>query len=243
MKLLLKLLLLVATVAYLVYAFFHVNAEKSNSVCQNVTIEITDSVRVGFITRQEVQRILERSKLYPLGKKVAEVNGQQIEDRLMKNPFISKVVCYKSGTQIYITVQQRLPVMRVMASNGDDYFLDSAGKVLPRLNYAADLVVATGNITPDYAKKYLVRIGSHLQRDPFWNDQIEQINVDSRGNVEMVPRVGNQIIYVGKPVNMFQKFKHLRAFYNKVAGEVGWNKYSRINVEYANQIICTKKQE
>lgn len=96
MKLLLKLLLLVATVAYLVYAFFHVNAEKSNSVCQNVTIEITDSVRAGFITRQEVQRILERSKLYPLGKKVAEVNGQQIEDRLMKNPFISKVVCYKS---------------------------------------------------------------------------------------------------------------------------------------------------
>lgn len=84
MKLLLKLLLLVATVAYLVYAFFHVNAEKSNSVCQNVTIEITDSVRAGFITRQEVQRILERSKLYPLGKKVAEVNGQQIEDRLMK---------------------------------------------------------------------------------------------------------------------------------------------------------------
>lgn len=91
-------------------------------MCQNVTIEITDSVRAGFITRQEVQRILERSKLYPLGKKVAEVNGQQIEDRLMKNPFISKVVCYKSGTQIYITVQQRLPVMRVMASNGDDYF-------------------------------------------------------------------------------------------------------------------------
>lgn len=241
MKLLLKILLLLGAVAYLVYAFFGVNGSQANTVCRQVNIEVTDSARAGFITRQEVRRMLERSRLYPLGRKVAEVNGQQIEDRLMQNPFISKAVCYKSGADINITVAQRLPVMRIMAANGDDYFLDSAGKVMPRLNYTADLVVATGHITPQYARKYLVRIGSYLQRDPFWNDQIEQLNVDARGNMEMVPRVGDHIIYVGKPVGMFEKFKHLRAFYQQVAGQVGWNKYSRINVEYANQVICTKK--
>ena len=33
----------------------------------------------------------------------------------------------------------------------------------------------------------------------------------------------------------------MRLFYEKALNRVGWNKYSRINVEFDNQIICTRR--
>ena len=38
------------------------------------------------------------------------------------------------------------------------------------------------------------------------------------------------------------KLDRLKTFYGKALNEVGWNKYSRISLEFSNQIICTKHQ-
>ena len=71
------------------------------------------------------------------------------------------------------------------------------------------------------------------------NDEI-QLNVLSDGSVEMVPRVGNHVIYLGKPVNLSQKLDRLEKFYRYGLSKAGWNKYSYINLEFDNQIICKK---
>ncbi|MFA6820046.1 MAG: cell division protein FtsQ, partial [Bacteroidaceae bacterium] len=34
----------------------------------------------------------------------------------------------------------------------------------------------------------------------------------------------------------------LKVFYQKVLCKVGWNKYNRIDVEFGNQIVCTKNE-
>ena len=57
----------------------------------------------------------------------------------------------------------------------------------------------------------------------------------------MVPRVGKHIVYLGQPQNVKNKLERLRKFYRHGLNKVGWNKYSRINVEYGNQIICKRK--
>ena len=86
----------------------------------------------------------------------------------------------------------------------------------------------------------LLPIGRLLKYDKFWDNQIEQINVDSAGNVELFPRIGDHVVYIGQPVRVTQKLKRLKAFYAQVLNQVGWNKYSRIDIEYDNQIICKK---
>ena len=40
-----------------------------------------------------------------------------------------------------------------------------------------------------------------------------------------------------------EKFEKLKTFYEKGLNQVGWNKYSRISLEFNNQIICTKKEK
>ena len=58
----------------------------------------------------------------------------------------------------------------------------------------------------------------------------------------MVPRVGEHIVFLGKIDNFEEKLAKLKLFYEKALNQVGWNKYSRISLEFNNQIICTKKE-
>ncbi len=242
MKNLIKLLLLLGVIVYLVFAFTRFNKPNSKEVCHAVNILIADSAQASFIDAEEVGRILKKGKLYPLGKTMADINGEAIQQYLLKNPLIAEVICYKApGGDVNISVSQRLPVVRVMADNGDNYFLDNTGNIMPHVKYAADVVIATGHISHDYARRHLFRLGRHIMNDPFWNNQTEQIHIDPQGNIALTPRVGDQILFLGKPVNLQKKLEHLKAFYQKAMNTVGWNKYARISAEFDNQIICTKK--
>jgi len=57
----------------------------------------------------------------------------------------------------------------------------------------------------------------------------------------MVPRVGEHIIYLGRPDHIERKLDRLEKFYRYGLSKAGWNKYSYINLEFDNQIICKRK--
>lgn len=230
--------------AYIVMAVTMWNKPDPNAVCKDVVLTIEDSAKAGFIHADEVRDILKKRGLYPRGKFMAYVNTADLENKLKQVALVEDVVCYKTVRGVVcIQVTQRLPVMRIISSNGDDYYLDARGRIMPETKNPADLVIATGDISRDFARKYLTRIGSYLQATPFWNSQIEQINVTPEHTLELVPRVGDNIIYLGEPVNTMEKLNRLNIFYEKVISVVGWGKYSKINLEYPNQIICTKKEK
>jgi len=242
MKTLLKLLLLAGIIIYLVFAFTRITGSGDKTICHNVNFTIADSSHAGFITRDEADRILRESGLYPVGLQMEKVDMIGIEKALKRNTFIDSVACYKSpnGT-VNVLIQQRLPLLRVMADNGDQYYLDDKGNQMSPQGYVADLVVATGSISRNFASRQLVEIGRFLRDDDFWNNQIEQINVLPNKHLQLVPRVGNHIIEFGTTDSIPPKFRNLYAFYEKVMPEVGWNKYSKISVEHVSQVICKKK--
>ena len=80
-----------------------------------------------------------------------------------------------------------------------------------------------------------------MQNDEFWKAQIAQVHVTATHEIELVPRVGDHTIVLGRPGNYARKFEKLYTFYEKGLTQVGWNKYSRINLDYSNQVIGTKK--
>ena len=63
------------------------------------------------------------------------------------------------------------------------------------------------------------------------------------GSIEIVPRVGEHIIYLGRPINMENKLTRLEKFYRYGLSKAGWNKYSYISIEFDNQIICKKSKK
>lgn len=242
MKNLLKFLLLVSLAAYLVLAVTVFNSPEIKQRCSGVDISVRDSDMANFITSREVCSILKSSGLYPLGRRMGEIDPGKIERTLTENSFIDEAFVYKTaGGHVNISISQRLPVMRVISTYGGNYYIDTRGAVMANALYPADLVVATGYITRKYAHSHLAAIGKFLRYDKFWDSQIEQIRVDSCGNISLYPRVGAQVINLGQPVDLLAKLNNLKNLYAKVMPVVGWNKYSNIDLEYENQIICKNR--
>lgn len=242
-KLFIFLFLILITV-YLVMAVTVMNGKPNDQTCSGMELVIKDSIDYGFISKREVLRLLNNKKLSPIGKPMGEINTRQLEDELRQHPLIGNAECYRtSSNRIGIEITQRLPILRVMAANGENYYIDDKAHLMPIPNSAANVAIVTGYVDKAFAEKELYEFGMFLQKHPLWKAQIQQINVTAAKELELVPQVGDHIIFLGKPNNYENKFERLKTFYKRGLNEVGWNKYSRISLEFDNQIICTKKEK
>ena len=170
-----------------------------------------------------------------------EIAGQE-ETIHEQQQLIDKAECFKTQAgKVSVHITERVPVVRVMARNGDDYYVDKDGLTLQNTGYSCNLMVATGHIDRAFASRVLAPIGRLIVGDDFWRNQVEQLNVLADSTIELVPRVGGHIVSLGRPVGVAKKLERLRKFYKYGLSQAGWNKYSRISVEYDNQIVCKKK--
>ncbi|MBQ7422128.1 MAG: cell division protein FtsQ [Prevotella sp.] len=233
------------------------NPDESGLSCSKVGINISDSNNAGFLSANEIKNILERQHLYPLNKQMKFVDPRKIEEVLKVSPFVNTAECYKTKNgHVCINITQRMPIIRIKSQNGQDYYLDDKGGTLPNSNYTSDLIIATGNINKWFAQYYITPLAKTLMASDFWNNQIVQINVLPDRGIELVPRVGEHIIFIGNlPQNknnlsrekeiaeyINKKLERLDKFYRYGLSNAGWNKYSYINLEFDNQIICKRKQ-
>ncbi len=243
-----KILLVTVNIVMAVYVILAVTAfnkptdEIRSLVCSQVSIDIDDSTLNGFLDAEEIKYLLQTNRLYPLGQPMAEVNTRLIEEILMDNPFIEQAECYKAqqGT-VCITLLQSIPMMRIKSDNGDDYYVDTKGRILPPAKYISNLIVVTGNVSKTFAVNVLTPMVNTINTDKFWQKQTVQINVLEDNTIELVPRVGDNIIYLGEAVDVEKKLKRMELFYQYGLSHAGWNKYSRISVEFDNQIVCKKR--
>lgn len=240
-RILLSIVMLIV-ICYLVVAVTRFNRKPANLVCRDMELVIKDTAYAGFITKDEIASLLQKKGIYPVGKKADRIHTKTLERELGKHPLIDRTECYKTPSgKLCIEVTQRVPILRIMAAGGDNYYIDNKGTIMPpEAKCVAHRAIVTGNVEKSFAMRDLYKFGVFLQNNKFWDAQIEQINVLPGKDIELVPRVGNHIIYLGKLEHFEDKLARLKTFYEKALNQVGWNKYSRISLEFGNQIICTK---
>lgn len=244
-KITLVSLLTLGLVAYMAYAMLFLSGPDENEKCVAVELAVKQDAQAAFIDKKDIEDMLKAAHVYPTGMLMKNVNTEKIEQIIAKNEFISKVECYKTASgKLCISVEQRIPVIFVAPDGKAGYFVDAQGKIIPDKGSATDLVVASGNIDEKYASTKLAELGQFLRANEFWNAQIEQVYVQKNRKgervVELVPRVGNHLIYLGKLDDYQKKLRKLETFYQKAVKTVGWEKYAKVNLEYDGQIICTK---
>ena len=248
----------IALAAYLVLAFTAFNKpDETAKVCTKVIVNVADESTNGFISPAEIQHRLKEAKIYPLNMSMDDIDTYKIEETLKSSPFVKTSECYKTQDgNVYITLTQLMPVVRVKADNGNDYYIDDKDCIMPNSHYTSDLMIATGSISQKFAVAYISTIAKTLMANNFWSNQIEQINVLPNKGIELVPRVGNHIIYIGqlpggknkeeRTENTAQfvtkQMMRLEKFYKYGLSQAGWDKYSYINLEFENQIICKRKK-
>lgn len=193
-----------------------------------------------------------------MGRRLDDISPRNIESILNHSPFVSTAQCHKTiDGHVVITVTQRSPLVRIKSERGDDYYLDENGGIMPNSKYVSDLIIVTGEVSRTFARRYISILARVIMADDFWRNNIVQINVQRDLGIEIVPRVGDHIVFLGylplsakqserdEEVTVFvrEKLKRLRNFYRYGLSVAGWNKYQRIDIQYDNQIICKKHPE
>ena len=244
---------------YLLLAFVSFDKKGDpKALCSKVNIDIADNAAGGFLDAKVIKERLQKTGFYPIGRQLKDVDTRGIEEMLRRSPFVKTAECYKTeGGYVYISVTQRMPVIRIKADNGDDYYVDDHDCIMPRSSYTSDLIIASGNINRWYAINYISPLGKAIMQNDVWKNLIEQINITPNLGVELVPRIGDHIVYIGQLPEITDKSKHdkdiaqfvdkkmtrLEKFYKYGLSQVGWNKYSYVNIEFDNQIICKRKDQ
>jgi len=258
LKKLLKILLILP-VLYLIIIPVYLARSTNAKLCGGIEINIKDSSDYHFVTERQLLNLVYGNTGRILGRPVKDVSVSEIESRInvLRELKEAEVYITIDGT-MHVYVDQRNPVMRVMPENGGDYFIDEEGVVVRRRNlYSPRLHIVSGNVNISSAMlngvsvldtsiknsilKDIYHLINFINDDNFWSAQIDQVYVDGNDEIDLIPRVGNQLVHLGTAENFEGKLRNLEVFYDKVLPEVGWNKYSLINLEFKDQIVCKKR--
>jgi cell division protein FtsQ len=252
----------IGILSYLGTSIFFVKGKDKDIICRRVEVVVADSVKSKFIAKDDVIRMANREVKTLVGTRLSRINTHRIERRILELPFVKNAEAYTTVSGVLkIKVEQREAIMRLFNPDGSSCYIDSQGYMIPLSDRsAADVVVVSGNISLKVKKNGRVKVVnaakdssyrkgllpqlfdfvSYIRNDEFWNAQIEQIYVNSSNDVELVTRVGNHTVLLGSLDEFRAKLKKLFIFYKNALPSEGWNKYSVINVKYANQVICKK---
>ena len=257
-----RLLLFVLMGAGFLLSLGFTENRRGETLCREVSIRVDDSLGNSFVLEKDIEQLIRGKFGALIGKPLHSINISLLEKIIDNNPFVLKGQVFSSvDGKLQIEVRQRVPVVRVINVQGESFYIDEYGVLMP-LNekFSAPVLVANGNIFnreteqriragtekgdtsfhPTSLEKVFM-VSAYIHSHEFWDAQIEQLYVNADGQMELIPRVGNQTILFGDETEIEEKFNKLLAFYKDGLSQTGWNKYTTINLTFKDQVVCTKK--
>ena len=227
----------------------------SGKHCQAVLVRLDAVDGHQFLTRRDVTGFLTNQGADPIiGKPFADLNFRQLEKRLSNYGLIK--TCQISRDlpgNLIVNIEQPRPVARLI-ENGDGLrpatgqYISEEGRFFAlSMNYSARVLLVSGPYFSDLrmgnrralpVDSPLMQLLRFVQNNPFWRAQLTELTVDRQGYVTMWPQVGHHRIEFGPPTDIETKFKKLKLLYSTILPAKGWERYSRISVQYRNQLVC-----
>jgi cell division protein FtsQ len=187
----------------------------------------------------------------PEGQLMSYFNLKSLENDLQKNIWVKKSQLFFDNNRVLqIIVTEREPAARVFTTMGTTFYIDSSITMLPlsekfsaRLpvftGFPSDKSVLTKNDSALLRDVYAISMA--IQKDSFIMALVEQVDITPQRMFDMVPKVGNGIIAFGDGNDIDKKLSKLKLFYGQVMAKSGWNYYSKIDVQYAGQVVAKRK--
>ena len=244
-----------------------VNQKQQSMSFTSMDINVDYSDGNFFVDKNDIKSIIYSKGDSLVGSRCKKINLSSYEKLINQNPSVQKAQIYSSiDGKIFINVEQRKPLIRIMNNLTNGFYIDENGKYMPLSNnYAARVIIANGftdilpndtvvkgfaggvqslnNVTPGKSMLAdLFTLAKFIEADTLWNAMFEQIYVNENNDIELIPKVGKQEIIIGNIENMEQKFANLKLFYIKGLNRKGWENYTVINLKFQNQVVCTKAE-
>lgn len=221
--------------------------------CQKVEVKVDADEGLFFINEQDVRHTFEVLCGDVIeGTPIQQIDLGLLESALEKNPFVAQAEIYAGMNGVLnVKIDQKQPLVRVINKDGVSFYITKTGQKMPVSDkFTPRVLVATGHIGIHGVESNrqkdssivanLYKLAVFIDGDEFWNAMVEQIHVDERGEFELIPMLGSHNILLGTADDLEGKFRRLRIFYKEVLKNVDEEKYRTVNVQFKDQIICTK---
>lgn len=178
---------------------------------------------------------------------------------ISSNPFVANANVFRTVQgNVGIEIILRDPVVRVVNNKNQSFYIDSKGYMFPLSErHTARVMIATGNIVAPFVAgahvtdtiaggeedgylSEMFQLASYIHSESFWRAFIDHIYVTAEGKYELTPRNAVHVLQFGKADRVEQKFRKLKMFYTGNLAQKGWHYYKTINLEFNNQVICSK---
>jgi cell division protein FtsQ len=242
------LLLAIAAVVLLVAAI----NKKDDKKCKAIEISMNGNASNFFVEESDVLAIIKKVQLNEIvGSPISSINLRLLETELEKSTWINKAELFFDNTEtLKVNIEEREPIARLFTTNGTSFYIDSMLYKLPLSDkFSAKVPVFTGfpsdkivmSALDTVILKQVKLLSVAIQQDSFYTAIIDQVDITPQATFEFIPKIGNQVIQFGTATDVEKKLQKLKLFYQKVMAKESWNKYSVINLQYANQIVAKRR--
>lgn len=192
-----------------------------------------------FITNETVSKLLIQN--YQGAKNVHKetLDLNELENALSSNPMIKSAEVYVAvnGT-LNAEIEQKVPVARV--STNASYYIDDEGFYMPlSTNYSARVPLVTGYIEKNKLKN-VYKVAHKVRHDEFLRKNVIEIHQAVNNSIYLKLRQCKFVIQLGSVKALDKKINNLKAFYQKSLKEKTLNMYRKVNLQFDNQVVCTK---
>jgi cell division protein FtsQ len=208
--------------------------------CEKIIVRIDAKVEQQLVTERLIN---ERISSWYIGGLIgisqAELSLEDVERKIESMPAVLNAeVSFDLRGTLLIAVEQREPLVRIIPSSKESYYLASGMIKIPVAGTdVARVPIANGRLTNAMIKK-VYTLSTYVHENTFMKALTEQIFVDNTGDLVIIPKVKNQRLIIGDTMQLEEKFSKLIDFYSEGLNHIGWDKYKIINLKYRDQIVC-----
>ena len=229
-----KLFFLLVLISGLFYSTISVNNLRDIS---KTDIYIHDSSNL-FISKDSIKSaVIEIITTKNIHK--SSVHLKALEFELNKIELVKKsdVFIDVNGTMV-VNIQQRMPIARFLDNKS---YLDEDGLVMPKSKYySARVPVIKGYANTQDQLDLIYKLSNYIKNDKFLSQSTAEILIDSNSIFSIKLRNYRFKILIGQLNNIDLKIKNFKAFYINALSNQILNKYSVINLQFDNQVVCIK---
>lgn len=192
-----------------------------------------------FITNENVSKLLIQSfrGLKKVPKETLDLN--ELENALKSNPLIKTAEVYVAvNGMLNARIEQKTPIARV--STNASYYIDEDGNYMPLSSvFSARVPLVTGYVNRNNLKSIYI-VAKKIKMDEFLMKHVIEIHQGKDKMIYLKLRQSNFLVQLGDVKSLDKKINNLKAFYQKCLKENAFDNYSKVNLQFDNQVVCTK---
>lgn len=222
----------------------------ASTPCAGIVYDFKDGNQRMYVEEDELNRLLEKEHLYPVGKPISNVALQRMEQTIQGHPMVRHAECYLTSRKVVkVQLTQRVPLLFVRMGE-ETYYIDRDRTRMPVRPSITDSVLVvigtpseklTDTELQQFAMHELADFANWLRNNKYWRPRVDHLDVRSKRMIyihlkgEDMPR-----IVLGEITGYKKKLAKLHTYFEKGKEATQDTHYKELDLRFDKQVVGRK---